>query len=470
MNGSTIVVDIGKTNAKVSLWDAQGRPIARRTRSNVPQQTAHYRSLDVQGVEQWLLQSLKEFAQLAPVARIIPVGHGAAAAIIKDGRLFAAPMDYEDATPDSERAEYAQQRDAFALTGSPLLPDGLNLGMQLHRLENLLGVLPADAMILPWPQYWAWRLCGVAASEVSSLGCHSDLWQPVTGTFSLMAVRRQWAAHMAPLRAARDTLGTITSQVVEQTGLPAHCTVLCGMHDSNAALLAARGCAEIANADATVLSTGTWFVAMRTPREQWAKTASALDPARDCLINVDVFGTPIPSARFMGGREAELIGGVDSFALTDHYDPHALIARLPALLASGASAFPSFVSGVGPFPTARGEWRNKPEDANDQRALTGIYLALMADAALALIGSRDNLLIEGRFAEAVIFVRALAALRPQQRVYVSNAHQDVAYGALRLLDSTLPPACALTAVDPLQLDLRAYAAEWRERARTASRV
>jgi L-fuculokinase len=30
-----------------------------------------------------------------------------------------------------------------------------------------------------YPQYWAWRLCGAAASEATSLGCHTDLWHPV---------------------------------------------------------------------------------------------------------------------------------------------------------------------------------------------------------------------------------------------------------------------------------------------------
>jgi sugar (pentulose or hexulose) kinase len=280
------------------------------------------------------------------------------------------------------------------------------------------------------------------------------------GDFSSLAIHRQWAARMAPLRAAGEVLGTITAQVAEQTGLPADCSVLCGMHDSNAALLAARGHPQIAQDDATVLSTGTWFIAMRSISRGAAVDTSTLDAARDCLVNVDVFARPVPSARFMGGREAELIGGVDSFALTDNYHPDALIARLPTLLANGAAAFPSFVPGVGPFPTSIGEWRNKPADAGDQRAITGLYLALMADAALNLIGSRERLLIEGRFAEAVIFVRALAALRPQQQVFVSNAHQDVAYGALRLIDPDLAPACVLTPVKPLEIDLITYAAEW----------
>lgn len=462
----TVVVDVGKTNAKVSLWDASGSLIARRARANAPQQGPGYRSLDVDGIETWLIESLRDFARLAHVARIVPVGHGAAAALLKDGRLFCAPMDYEDESSARERDEYGSQRDAFALTGSPFLPGGLNLGMQLHRLEHIHGAFPKDVTIVPWPQYWAWRLCGVASSEVTSLGCHTDLWRPLTRGFSDLAVRRGWAARMAPLRQANDRLATITPDVAALTGFPASCVVLCGMHDSNAALVAARGHHEISDYDATVLSTGTWFIAMRSLTDGSAADPAALTEARDCLVNVDVCGRAVPSARFMGGREAELIGGVDSFALTVNYNPDALIARLPALISSGAAAYPGFVRGVGPFPRAAGEWRNKPADAGDRRAVTGLYLALMVDAMLELIGSRDRLLVEGRFAEAVIFVRALAALRPCQRVFVSNAHQDVAYGALRLINPQLAPPSKLTPVEPLPIDLTAFAAAWRARAQS----
>ena len=459
----TIVVDVGKTNAKASLWDMGGGLIARRERTNVSQTGAEYRALDIRGIDEWLLPCLSEFSRLAPVSQIVCVGHGAAAVLLQEARLFAAPMDYEDEAEAAIRADYVSERDAFCVTGSPLLPRGLNLGMQLHRFEALHGRLPENVTIVPWPQYWAWRLCGVAASEVSSLGCHTDLWQPFAGTFSPLAVRRGWAARMAPLRSAAEPLGTVTSQIAEQTGLPARCTVLCGMHDSNAALLSARAHPQIADTDTTVLSTGTWFIAMRSAATQTRIELAPLDDSRDCLVNVDVSGRPVPSARFMGGREAELLAGVDVVASTLN-EPQALVTRLPALIASGACAYPSFVPGVGPFPTSSGAWHNKPGDPADRRAIAALYLAMMADTSLDLIGSRERLLIEGRFAQDLIFVRALAALRPQQRVFVSSAQQEVAYGALRLVAADLPSIGTLESVEPLQADLAEYAAQWRVRA------
>ena len=466
--GNTIVVDIGKTNAKVSLWSETGELISRKLRANESQQsTAGYRSLDVAGIDAWLMESLADLARLGDVARIIPVGHGAAAAIIRDGKLFADPMDYEQNIAARLHAEYNVTRDPFRFTGSPALPQALNLGVQFHLIEELLGTLPEDVRILPWPQYWAWRLCGKPASEVTSLGCHTDLWRPAERTFSELAVRRGWAQHMAPLRHAGDVLGPIKDEVATATGLNSGCEVLVGLHDSNAALLAARGLNEIVDVELTVLSTGTWFIAMRSAAKDTEVDIRALDESRDCLVNVDVEGRPIPSARFMGGREAELAGGEHTFKLTDTFAADELVGRLPDLLQQEALATPGFVRGVGPFPDVAGAWSKCPSDPVGRRVATDLYLALVADTSLNLIGSAERLLIEGRFAEDVVFVRALASLRSGQRVYTSNASHDVALGALRLVAPDLKPPAALTPVAPLDVDLSDYAASWRERSNAA---
>jgi sugar (pentulose or hexulose) kinase len=457
----TLVLDIGKTHSKASLWGPGAELIARRVRANEqkPGPGARWPALDVHGIDAWLVESLRELAGEGPVARIVTVAHGAAGALIRDGRLYAEPMDYEIEVSPADRAEYDASRDAFARTGSPALPQGLNFGIQLHLIEKALGTFPDEVVIVPWPQYWSWRLSGVAASEATSLGCHTDLWLPAEGTFSELALRRGWAARMAPLRRAGETLGPIRAELAAATGINADCQVLCGLHDSNAALLAARGHPEVAGREATVLSTGTWFVAMRSMAAGAALDPGALDESRDCLVNVDADGRPTPSARFMGGREAELAAGLEAFRETD---PTEMPARLPALLERGVFALPAFVAGVGPYPKARGRWIHRPEDALDRRAAIDLYLALVANTVLDLVGSRERLLVDGRFAHEVAFVRALAALRPGQRVYTSRAEHDVAYGALRLVDPNLPPASGLTTVEPLDIDLAGYAARWRE--------
>lgn len=464
---ATIILDVGKTLAKLSLWSPEGALIERRVRPNDRVKVGSYMALDTAGIEAWVVEALRYFAKLADVGAIVPVGHGAGAAIIRGGRLACPPLDYEEAMPPILRAAYDAERDTFAQTGSPLLPDGLNLGAQLFRLEHLDPALAHGTQILPWAQYWSWLLSGVAASEVTSLGCHTDLWNPLTASPSKLAERRGWAERLAPLRGAGEVLGTLTPAWVTHTGLPADTEVHCGLHDSNAALLAARGFAEIADAESTVLSTGTWFVAMRSPKDVASIDTSGLDEARDCLINVDAFGKPIPSARFMGGREIETLIGLDTRQIDIAPDQPGLLAALPQVLTSGAMVLPSFAPGFGPFAHGRGRWIAKPDDHAARRAAVSLYAALVADTALGLIGTQERLLVEGRFAEGQVFVRALAALRPDLSVYIGKAHNDVSYGALRLLDAALPPAKPLELVAPLDIDLAPYRDRWR---RDAERV
>ncbi|HEY2034530.1 MAG TPA: hypothetical protein VGH02_12665 [Rhizomicrobium sp.] len=327
------------------------------------------------------------------------------------------------------------------------------MGAQLDALDP--SVLDG-ATILPWAQYWAWRLCGVAASEITSLGCHTDLWLPMENRPSPLARRRGWAARFAPLRKAEEVLGQLTPEWVRRTGLSPAVRIYCGLHDSNAALLAARGFSEIADREASLLSTGTWFVAMRTLADD--ADALTLAESRDCLINVDVNGRPVPSARWMGGREAELLMGIDT--AEDELGWPALQAATAQVLAKDIMVMPSFAPGTGPFPTHIGGWNKEPADPIERRAAVQLYLALVTDVSLQLIGTKGRLLVEGRFAESPLFLASLAALRPDLSIYAANLHNGVSYGVLRLLQPDLPPLSGLARVESLPHDLPAYRQRW----------
>lgn len=456
-SGATIVIDLGKTLSKVSLWDAGGTMLDRQVRPNVPLEVDGIRRLDAPATGKWLIETLASYAH-APVETIVPVGHGAGVVALVDEAMAFPPFDYEQPIPATMLAEYRAQRDPFAVTGSPALPDGLNFGSQLWWMERLAPEAMARATLLPWAQYWAWFLTGNAASEVTSLGCHSDLWCPHEADFSPMAKRLGWAERFAPLVRAGDTVGNLRPEIAAQTGLSQNVRVLAGLHDSNAALLAARGFAEIADNEATVLSTGTWFIGMRLPATP-VNTAD-LPEARDCLVNVDVHGRAVPSARFMGGREIETLIEIDTRRVDIKPDQPALLAAVPEVLRAPRMVLPTLMRGFGPYPRGTFDWVNRPEDWYERRAAACVYAALVTDTALDLIGSTERLLVEGRFAEAEVFVRALAALRPDTAVYTANAHNDVSFGALRLIDPSLKPRGELVRVEPLDGDLDTYRNRW----------
>ncbi|MEY2943879.1 MAG: hypothetical protein RLY97_1893, partial [Pseudomonadota bacterium] len=133
--------------------------------------------------------------------------------------LAFPPLDYESPIPADITAAYHPTRSPFAQTGSPSLPCGLNIGSQLAYMDALYPAEMASSTLLPWAQYWAWWLCGVAVSEVTSLGCHSDLWSPDSADYSPMAHAKGWAAKFAPLAKANDAIGTIRPSLAKATGL-----------------------------------------------------------------------------------------------------------------------------------------------------------------------------------------------------------------------------------------------------------
>lgn len=456
--GCILVLDVGKTNSKLSLWTWEGERLAATVRPNQDLAAPDYRALDATGTRAWLAEALRKFARDDIVA-IVPIAHGAAAALVANGRLAAPPMSYEE--PLAEDPAYENARGAFAATGSPRLPLGLNLGAQLHRLQHVCPQALQDSQALPYPQYWAWLLSGVAATEESSLGCHSDLWRPRAHEYSEWAVRSGWADRFAPLRRANEKLGTITPEWAAETGLPKDVAVYCGAHDSNAAFFGARSHEEVAGRDLTVISTGTWFVAMRAPSAD--APPFELPEARDTLLNVGVDGALIPSARFMGGREVELlIGAEDTPMRTPEFARDVAPLHAQDVIESGVFIAPTFAAGVGPFPNARGRWVGEELQGAERRAAVGLYLALMTNASLDLIGTRDAIVVEGRFADDMTFMRALAALRPNCTIYAARSEDGLALGALRLVNPEVRPRTPLTAVAPFECDLGAYAKHWRE--------
>lgn len=458
----TVVLDIGKTVAKASLWDAKGTMIARESRANEIVTADHYRALDTDGIETWFAAALSGFAGIGQIGAIVPVAHGAAAAILRSGGLAAPVMDYESEIPADICAAYLRGRDPDCETGSPAMNLGLNLGLQLYyQQERLPGLFEGDATILPWAQYWAYRLSGVAACEVSSFGAHTDLWNPAQNKPSGMAVRMGWAARFAPFRKAGERIGFISAEWADRCGLPADIGIYTGIHDSNAALHAARANAEIAARGATILSTGTWFVSMRSLAPGQPFDIGKLPFDRGCLVNIDPEGRPVPTALFMGGRELDLLNAGGNHRIDAEGEQPALLEAARRCLATGAMILPTQTEGIGPFADHKGAWINRPMDSLEVTAAMALYVALVADAALDLIGSENILVIDGRFGNAAIFTQALASLRRETRVFTSSAEQDVSWGALRLARPDLGTAGQLSQVPPFDAAILNYRDRWR---------
>ncbi|TIO50024.1 MAG: carbohydrate kinase, partial [Mesorhizobium sp.] len=180
--------------------------IALRRTANAPVWQAPYPHHDVEALWTFNLNSLADINRERRIDAISITTHGATGALVDAaGELVLPVLDYEFDGPDQLAADYDAVRAPFAETGTPRLPIGLNLGAQFFWQQKRFPVeFAKSAAILMYPQYWALRLTGVAANEVTSLGCHTDLWNPWTSDYSSLVDRMGWRPLMAPVRRAKD--------------------------------------------------------------------------------------------------------------------------------------------------------------------------------------------------------------------------------------------------------------------------
>lgn len=452
---ATVVLDIGKTNAKLTLIDAAGRTQAEVRTPNTVRRDGPYPHHDTQRLWEWMLAQLREFAAQAPIGTLVPVTHGATAALVDDAGLVLPVLDYEHVPGDAtDLARYQAMRPPFEETGSPELPAGLNLGRQLDWLQARFPAEFARARhVLTYPQYWAWRLSGVAASEITSLGCHTDLWRPRQRSWSTLVERRGWQALFPPRRDAWARLGPLRAELADRTGLPRDCEVVCGIHDSNASLLRHLQAPQHSG-PCTVLSTGTWVIA--------AALGSATLPlveAQDMLANCNVFGEPVPCLRFMGGREFAAIAGPEPAPFG--------AAELEALIARQTLALPCFAETGGPFAGRAGRIDGpEPVTAAERAALATLYVVLMADHGLSALGAEDSpVVVEGAFTANPWFGRLLAGLKEGRVVVVSDDASGTTCGGWLLArwgePHTASPGEVAAAFD--SAGWRAYREAWRGR-------
>ncbi|MGH8855911.1 MAG: FGGY-family carbohydrate kinase [Telluria sp.] len=441
-----IVLDIGKTNVKLALVDASGRLIAEERRPNAILHDGPYPHHDTDGIWNWMLATCRGFAGRARITAIVPVTHGATAALVDDEGLVLPVLDYEATLPG---LDYAALRPPYADTYSPLLPAGLNLGRQLAWLQQNHPEQFARARhILMYPQYWAWRLCGVAAGEATSLGCHTDIWDPLRQDYSPLVARMGWAAKLPPVSPPWAVLGTLSAEVAQATGLAPECEVLCGIHDSNASLVRYLG--HDPGAPRTVLSTGTWLIA--------AAFGTGLDGLRedaDMLANTNALGQPVACMRFMGGREFAALAG-DQPATCSYLQLEQMVAR-------GTMAIPCFAESGGPFAGHAGRIEGRaPADAGERFALATLYCVLMTDYCLDALGARGPVTVEGSFTANPWFGPLLAGLRPQQALSYSDDASGTTCGGwlLRYRDAT-PPGATVSKPPRALAGLEAYRAKWR---------
>lgn len=451
------VLDIGKTHIKL-LFVANHEQVASFSCKNAPI-AGQYPQADVDNIWDWIVETLKSCTHTKNVDGFVVTTHGATAALINSGvtdksRALVLPiLDYEFQGIDECAEQYKSERPAFRETYSPYLPAGLNLAKQLYWLQDQYPqqFSKVDTILL-YPQYWAWRLGAELSSEVTSLGCHTDLWKPTENRFSSLAIKKGWAKLFPPLKRAWDCIGEVSRGVASQTTLPRSCKIYCGIHDSNASFLRYLNKDNESSEPFTVISTGTWTILMQS-----GGAVNALHDKTDTLANVDINGNPVSCARFMGGREYERIcttlGGNIKMNPTER--------AIQDALRNFWLVTPDFSEGNGPFPGIEPRLLC-PEKPSSPQAIATLYCALMINQRLSDLNAEGPIYIEGAFLKNPLLCRLVAQLRPNQTVFSSSDNTGTVLGAAALIKyGEQAHKLELETVEPSYFfGLNAYVKEW----------
>ena len=406
------VLDVGRTNIKLSVHRRDGRMLHMVSRANPVLEHGPYKHFDISAIEAWVVHSLRDLAAQFDIRSIMPCSHGSAGALVGNGSLVLPVMDYDQDVPSEVQAVHDVMGLSWADRGGATKAGATHLARQmLWQERNWPEAFSRADCLLGLPQYWAWFLSGVAASEITYLSAQSHLWNVIERRIPDAVRARGWQRLIPAMVPAWKVLGGLRPEVARATGLSPDTKIHCGVHDSSANFFRYKAAGL---SDFCVVSSGSWIVSL----------CDELEPARVAtggLVNsfADVHGNAVGGILFMGGREfAALVAG-EGPAQDDE-----LRGALRTVLAAKTMALPSFSRFDGLFPGSGGRGRiagPPPSGPAEREAMAVLYLALQTDVSLTALGGRSRVVIDGPLAKSALFAHVLAALRPEEETVLVSA-------------------------------------------------
>ncbi|MDR1898719.1 MAG: carbohydrate kinase [Treponema sp.] len=455
MEYAIAVIDIGMTNKKVAVFDDSLRQIDMVSRTFPPLMVSHgggdLETHDLGSMKEWFFAELKQFASRYPVRAVSVTTHGATFVCLdKDGQVCAPCVFYTYEPGEAfHRQFYALAGDRDRLQETTFTPPFSSLinpakgifFLQKHFPENFSRV----ATLLNYPQYWGFVLTGVTGIEPTYMGCHTYLWNHEEGTYSpvpeALGIRKLLPENY---RNSYETLGSLTGEALALTGLPKDTIVTMGIHDSNASLLPYL--ARDDGGDFILNSTGTWCVLMH-PQDKFNFNPG--DIGNIVFFNQSALRKPVKTSIFCGGMEFDTWMGLykqyNPQAEGPSYDPEVFAALfrendsylLPELV-PGSGQFNKSQSGIlekGKFyPIEEIRKGNIPPAMREGKkffALLTASLVIQTVVASRRAGRREGTRIftEGGFRKDRAYNQLLAAMLPENRVYLTNMNEATSTGA-----------------------------------------
>ncbi|OHX63909.1 FGGY-family carbohydrate kinase [Flammeovirga pacifica] len=297
MKEAIAVFDIGKTNKKLLVYDQQLQLIDHKEinlREIADEDGFPTEDLDLLVI--WMVSSLVEKLQ-SPDYKIIALNFSCYGASIvhldKQGNRVGSFYNYlKNTSPEFYHQLYNQYGgvDLFSeKTASPVL-QFLNSGLQLYWLKHhRKNIWEQINTTLHFPQYLHYKFTRNLATDITSVGCHTSLWDFQKDDYHDWVGKEELSF---PPMTSNYHVEDVEPEISQQS-----LKVGIGIHDSTSSIQPYMHLSQ--GKPFILISTGTWAINMN-PSFKGELTLNQLE--NDCLSNINTDGSKILSSRFMLGR------------------------------------------------------------------------------------------------------------------------------------------------------------------------
>jgi sugar (pentulose or hexulose) kinase len=424
------IFDAGKTNKKLLLFDeAYDIVFERSAQFDETLDEDGDPCENIESLTAFLKDSLQEVTahQTFDLRAINFATYGASFVCIgEDGKPVAPLYNYLKPYPEALKKKfydtYGGETTFAFVTASPVL-GSLNSGMQLYRLRHEKPErFKKIKYALHLPQYLSFLLTGKACSDITSIGCHTNLWDFQSHRYHRWVEEEGIAEKLPPLVPSDSALPASVGSKKYPVGV--------GLHDSSAALIP-----YLVNFHEpfVLISSGTWCISLN-PFNHAPLTAEEL--ACDCLCYLQYKGKPVKASRLFAGY------------IHDHE-----VGRIAAHFNKAADHFksisfnPAFASKVKKEDISVNAHASKTDvkgsvfekrDLSDFATAEEAYHQLMFDLVsqqhastqLVMAGTKvKRIFVDGGFGKNALYMNFLAHFFPSVEIYAASMPQATAMGA-----------------------------------------
>lgn len=450
------IIDVGKTNKKLFLFDEDYNLVYERS-------ARFTETTDEDGDPCENIESLRlsVFDSLRDVFRkkefeikaLNFSTYGASFVYVDDEDKPLTPLyNYLKAYPEDLKKQfyetYGGQKKFSLETASPVL-GSLNSGMQFYRLKyEQPEIFEKVRYAFHLPQYLSYIVSGKPYSDVTSIGCHTGMWNFEKGEYHEWIRKENIIGKLPFIAPSTEVVSAAFPGNTYKVGI--------GLHDSSAALIP-----YLMNFTEpfVLISTGTWCISLN-PFNQTPLTAEELEDDSLCYLTYE--SKPVKASRVFSGFDHET--QVERIAA--HFNNSTAFYRnlefnkttsTKLQKKNGNILFNSLKNRSKELLFKKREMPDfsSAEEAYHQLILDIVSLQLFS-TQLVLQGTKvKRIFVDGGFSKNSIYMNLLTYAFPGIEIYGASMAQATAIGAALAIHSSWNEKSVPSNI----IELRYYAAE-----------